>query len=193
MMTQLILVRHGETESNRKHILQGQSDGMLNNSGKQQAKELAIRLQDMKIDRVLSSDMRRAVDTAAPIAKHHGIPVEEKLILREWNCGKLDGFPAEALHKALAESDLPLVDFRPEDGETLREVRKRAATFLEEIERDCQEMTVLVCSHGDFLRMLASNLLKISVEEANDIRFKNATFSVFEKKGGSWNLKSFNN
>lgn len=192
-MIRLILVRHGETEANRKHFLQGQSNGKLNETGKQQAKDLAFQLKDMKIDQILSSDMVRAIDTAAAIAEFHQIAVEEKIILREWNCGILDGLPAEALHKALVESELPLADFRPEEGETLREVRKRAAVFLEEIERDFQGMTVLVCSHGDFLRMLASNLQDISFEDANDIRFKNASYSIFEKGDQRWKTVSLNN
>jgi len=192
-MTCLILVRHGQTEANLNHFLQGQSDGALNDTGKQQAKKLAVNLKDMKIDRILSSDMRRARNTAAAIAGFHELAVEENKILREWNCGKLDGLPAEELHKALADSDLPLADFRPEDGETLREVRERAAAFLEEIEKDFEGLTVLVCSHGDFLRMLTSILQDIKFEEANNIRLKNASYSVFEKEGRHWKTVSLNN
>ena len=166
-------------QSESQPFSSGSSDGALNETGKQQAKNLAVHLKDMRIDRILSSDMRRARNTAAAIAVFHGLTVEENKILREWNCGKLDGLPAEELHKALKNSDLPLADFRPEEGETLREVRGRAAAFLEEIERDFDSLTVLVCSHGDFLRMLTSILQDIKFEEANNIRLKNASTQHF--------------
>ena len=167
-MIRLILVRHGQTKANLNHFLQGQSDGALTKIGIQQAENLAHHLQGIKIDRILSSDMRRAKNTADAIAKYHGLPVEVKPIIREWNCGKLDGLPAEELFKALAKSEQALPDFRPEEGETLREVQKRAMKFLQEIENDFTDLNVVVCSHGDFLRMLISVLTKKSIQEANE-------------------------
>jgi len=192
-MTRLILVRHGQTEANLNHFLQGQSDGALTKTGKQQAEILAYHLNNMEIDRILSSDMRRAKNTAAARAKHHGSVVEVKPIIREWNCGKLDGLPAEELFRALAKSKQPLPDFRPEEGETLREVQKRALKFLHEIENDFTELDVLVCSHGDFLRMLISVLTHISIEEANDLYLNNASYSIFERGDQQWNTIAINN
>ena len=185
-MTKLILVRHGQTESNLKHILQGQSDGALTELGQQQAEVLANQMKDMPIDRIFSSDYKRASHTAEAIARSHGITVEEKPILREWNCGKLDGLPAEELYRARAKSNKPLPDFRPKGGETLREVQKRALKFLQDIENNYKNLNIVVCSHGDFLRMLISVIKKISIEEANDIHLDNVSYSLFEYADGHW-------
>jgi len=192
-MIRLILVRHGQTKANLNHFLQGQSDGALTKIGIQQAENLAHHLQGIKIDRILSSDMRRAKNTAEAIAKYHGLPVEVKRITREWNCGKLDGLPAEELFKALAKSEQPPPDFRPEEGETLREVQKRAMKFLQEIENDFADLNVVVCSHGDFLRMLISVLTQKSIQEANGIHLNNSSYSIFERGNMRWDTISINN
>jgi alpha-ribazole phosphatase len=192
-MIRLILVRHGQTKANLNHFLQGQSDGAMTNIGKQQAEDLAHHLQGTKIDRILSSDMKRAKNTAAAIAILHGVAVEVKPIIREWNCGKLDGLPAEELFRALEKSEQPLPDFRPEEGETLREVQKRALKFLHKIEDDSADLNVVVCSHGDFLRMLISVITHISIEEANGIHLNNTSYSIFERGDKQWNTIAINN
>jgi broad specificity phosphatase PhoE len=185
-MTELILVRHGQTESNIKKYLQGQSDGPLIEIGKKQARAIAEVLKEKEIDMVISSPLIRARDTAKEIAKVHGLPVVENPILREWHCGKLDGLPAEALFEALEKAGLPIAEFRPEGGETLIEVQARAKQFLDEVEEKYDGLRVVVCSHGDFLRMLISLLLGLSIEEANEIHIENAAYSRFVKEGDKW-------
>ena len=191
-MTRLILVRHGQTEANVNRRLQGQSDGALTSKGKRQAQELALHLKDMAIDRILSSDLRRAKDTAAAIAKYHNIKTITMPMLREWNCGELDGMPAEALKDALDQSNLPLPDFRPEGGETLREVQQRAENFLQGVQSKYKGLKVLVCSHGDFIRMLMSLLMQINIEEANAIHLDNISYSIFDKGGNVWSSSAIN-
>ena len=72
----LILVRHGETEGNVKQIIQGQTHGKLTKKGIKQAKLLARRLKNEKIDVVFSSDLQRAKNTTKQILNHHcKIPV----------------------------------------------------------------------------------------------------------------------
>lgn len=56
------IVRHGETEENRQHVIQGQLDTQLNETGRDQARRLAVGLQDTKFERAYSSDLARAVD-----------------------------------------------------------------------------------------------------------------------------------
>lgn len=185
-------MRHGQTEANLNRRLQGQSDGVLTSKGKQQAEELALHLKDMTIDRILSSDLRRAKNTAATIAKHHDIEVISMPILREWNCGELDGLPAEALKDALDQFNQPLSDFRPEGGETLREVQQRAVTFLQDVQSKYMGLNVLVCSHGDFIRMLMSLLMRIEIEEANTIHLDNVSYSVFDQNGNNWSVSAIN-
>lgn len=191
-MTELILVRHGQTLSNLKLYLQGQSDGELTELGRQQARAVAAVLKDLPVDAVISSPLIRAKDTAAEIARYHQLPVTINPLAREWHCGVLDGRPAQALFDARDRAGLPLADFRPEGGETLREVQDRARQFLAEIEGQYAGQRVVICSHGDFLRMLISLLRGITIDEANNIHLENATYSHFVKQDDVWVNRGMN-
>ncbi len=88
----LILTRHGETEENKKGILQGQKVGTLSKKGIRQAKKLAIRLKGKKIDAVYSSDLARAKNTAKEIMVFHPkTPLHLSKNLRETFLGKYAG------------------------------------------------------------------------------------------------------
>jgi broad specificity phosphatase PhoE len=197
-MLRLILVRHGQTEANLRKILQGQSDGPLTALGLQQAERLAIHLKNFHIDQIYSSDLSRASDTAAAIAKYHHIHFQTSPLLREWNGGELDGQPAEVfkqLVQTLKSSNNPLSAYRARGGETLIEVRQRAGAFLQQLITNNQGQTVLVCSHGDFLRMLMSVILKKDADEAEtstSFFLDNASFSIFKLDGDQWKIIAFN-
>ncbi len=79
VLMKLILVRHGETEENKNLILiGGECQGTLSEKGKQQAKEMALKLKDVRIDVICSSDLARVVDTASEIR----IPTRTRLSMR---------------------------------------------------------------------------------------------------------------
>ncbi len=75
MKTTLFLVRHGETVDNANKIMQGQTQGQLNDEGVRQAEQLRNQLAATPIDMVVSSDLKRAVDTARIVAEPHGLEV----------------------------------------------------------------------------------------------------------------------
>ncbi|CAG1007739.1 putative phosphoglycerate mutase [Anaerolineales bacterium] len=191
-MLRLVLVRHGQTDANLNRVLQGQSDGELNAAGRRQAEELGRYLKDFHVDQVVSSPMRRAQDTAAAIARYHRLTVKTTPLIVEWNCGVLDGVSAGVFRKKLQESGVPLSSFRPEGGENLLEVRQRAAAFLTDVIANYLGQTVLVCSHGDFMRALMSLILQISIEEASGIHFDNASYSILEFENGHWSPVALN-
>ena len=191
-MLRLILVRHGQTDANLNRFLQGQSDGLLNATGLQQAEALGRHLKDFSIDHIISSTLRRAQETAAAIARYHHLDVKTSILVKEWNCGLLDGVPAEVFRKKLQESETPLSAFRPEGGETLLEVQQRAVIFVNDLVANYQDQTVLVCSHGDFMRALMSVLRQTSVEETSEIYFDNASYTILELENGHWNLIALN-
>lgn len=173
-------------------VLQGQSDGVLTAVGRDQARAIGAVLKDMLVDLVISSPLIRARDTAAEIARYHNLSVAINPLVREWHCGTLDGKPAQALFDAREQAGLPLADFRPEGGETLREVQDRAARFLSDIEKNHANQCVVVCSHGDFLRMLISKLQGLAIEEANAIHIENAAYSCFIQQGDGWANRGLN-
>ena len=185
-MTRVILIRHGETSANAEFRLQGASDGPLTVLGEQQIEHLGRHFRSFQIDHVVSSDLRRAVLTAEAIGKHHDITVEQNPLVREWDCGVWDGRTAEVFLDMLAKFDKPISEFHPEGGETLAEVRNRADKFLARVLRDHKGETVVVCSHGDFMRMMVGSMLALSIDQASQFFFNNASYSLFEHDGRAW-------
>jgi broad specificity phosphatase PhoE len=188
----LLLVRHGQTDANLHRRIQGQSDGELNAAGIAQVEALAASLKDTPLDAILSSPLRRARHTAEAIARYHRLNVLVTPLLAEWNCGALDGLPAEEFRALLKQSGLPLAQFRPPGGETLSEVRQRAEDFLAGLAAFPPGRTVLVCSHGDLLRALLSVLQQVEAEATAGVYFENAAVTTLEQQGGGWRLVEMN-
>ena len=95
-MITLFLARHGETEDNAAHILQGQLPGKLSHQGIEQAKDLALELKDTTFEYIISSDLARCVHTADIINEGRDIPHIQTPLLRERDWGSFTG-------KAIAE------------------------------------------------------------------------------------------
>src|ERR671936_1145808 len=90
-VTTLLLARHGETDWNRARRWQGHADRPLTERGRAQAAELAARLAEIPLDAVYSSDLRRARETAAAVARRKELPVFELRELREVDVGSWEG------------------------------------------------------------------------------------------------------
>lgn len=137
-MTKLYLVRHGETLDNVNQIMQGQTQGMLTEAGRQQALQLCERFRNEAVDAFVASDLRRSVDTCVIIAQPHGKEVVQTPLLRERDWGDFTGrfIP-----------DLKGLDF-PENVESLDALKQRAAEFLDFIRKRFPDQTVLAVGHG---------------------------------------------
>ncbi len=188
----LFLVRHGETDANLNHYLQGTSDGPLNAAGKVQVERLGNHLKNIALDHVYASDLQRAVETANAIARVHGLIVEIDSQLREWNVGEMDGMPAAVYLKLIKETGKPLSQFDPPGGQKLSEVRERADAVIDKIVARHRGESVLVCSHGDFMRMMIGSILQIDVDMATAFHFDNASYSVFEFTDNRWKIIALN-
>ncbi|MBI2129677.1 histidine phosphatase family protein [Candidatus Woesearchaeota archaeon] len=181
----LIIVRHGETEENTKGITQGHKHGKLTKTGIEQARKLALRLKDEKIDCIYSSDLQRAKDTTEEIAKFHKAPIHYTSELREQHPGVFEGRPREELRKTKEESRLSLAEFKPEGGESFTESKERAQKFLNMLFKRHTKGTILISSHAAFITMLLGILLNKSIEEAFKLRQSNACVNIIEIKENS--------
>ncbi len=137
-MTILYLVRHGETVDNAAQIMQGQTQGCLNENGKRQACELRDRLADVHIDAFVSSDLKRAIDTAAIVSRKPADAIAKTPLLRERDWGSFTGRFIPSLKD----------ETWPDDIETLKELKNRARLFLEYIRENYPDKTVLAVGHG---------------------------------------------
>lgn len=137
-MTTLYLVRHGETVDNARQVMQGQSQGQLNETGYAQAREVADRLRDVHFDAIIASDLRRSVQTAQIIAEPHQLPVVSTPLLRERDWGDFTGMFIPNL-KGLEW---------PANVESLDHLLDRASQFLDFLRADYPGQTVLAVGHG---------------------------------------------
>ena len=136
--TTLFLVRHGETIDNARQVMQGQTQGCLNERGRQQARQVARRLASESVDAVVSSDLRRAIQTAELIATHHSLPVTTTPLLRERDWGSFTGRFIPDL-KGMAW---------PDDIESEQALLQRAARFLQYITATYPGKRVVAVGHG---------------------------------------------
>lgn len=148
-MPLLLVVRHGQADGNLDHRFIGQTDVALDHKGREQAESLARHLVGRKIDRIISSDLSRAVDTVAPLAERLSLPIEIDRRLREIGNGEWSGLlPTEiaAGWPDLWMSYLKGADVQRPGGETWEEVRARVLDVVSDLE-DFQG-TVVLCTHG---------------------------------------------
>ena len=137
-MTTILLVRHGETVDNARQIMQGQTQGELNEQGREQALKVAERLSSEPIDAVVASDLHRAIQTAEYIAVPHGLPVTTTKLLRERDWGSFTGRFIPDLRG----------EVWPDDIESEKTLLERARSFLIYITTTYPDKRVVAVGHG---------------------------------------------
>ena len=198
--TTFYLVRHGQTEYNRKGIVQGRNiDSVLNATGRAQARKLARRLADMPFDAIYSSTMRRAVETADALAEAH--PAAPRCALEdleEMSWGVYEGQPAtdevlEAFDAVKKKWRAGHFDGAVEGGESVRGVQQRALRALDHIVEQHAGGTVLIVAHGRFLRILIATLLDdYGLERMHEVKHTNTAVNRLVCCGGTYTADLLN-
>ena len=145
----LYVIRHGQTNTNKHHQVNGRKDSKLTLIGKLQAIKTGIKLTDKKFDLVFSSPLSRAVKTAHLITTGPVI-IDPRLIERSY--GKFEGikkkdFPYREYwkyHKNLSDNDV----------ESVKEVVKRAEKLIKDLKKKYSNKTVLLVTHSGFARAI---------------------------------------
>ena len=155
MDTILYLARHGETVDNAYQIMQGQTQGELNENGLRQAHELSELWKDREIDVVMASDLKRSVDTAAILAVPHGLEVVTTPLLRERDWGGFTGRYIPSLKN----------EVWPDDIETLENLLSRAGEFIAYVKKTYPGKKVLAVGHGIINKAVQAVYFKKSMSE----------------------------
>lgn len=164
-------MRHGATEWNRTKRAQGHADIDLNAEGRKQALRAARELARLDIEAVYSSDLRRAADTATPIATSHGVEITPLVELREIDQGEWTGLTVDEIRRRWPERWGPARHYsqRP-GGESPRQVRERALRALKKVVESHPEGTVVVVSHGVTIRCLMAEALGYDERRSASLR-----------------------
>jgi broad specificity phosphatase PhoE len=159
-MTRVFLVRHGATDWNKEKRAQGHADIDLNDEGHRQAASVAQELAHSDIDAVYSSDLKRALDTAGPIAAAHGLDVNVDKDFREIDQGEWEGLTADEIRTRWPDLWGPNRHYntRP-GGESPQQVRERALAALARAVKAHPDEAIVVVSHGGTIRWLSAEAL----------------------------------
>jgi len=163
MATRLLLVRHGATQLTAENRFSGAIGVDLSDEGRKQVGWLAGRLADDKITAVYTSPLSRTMETAAILAKPHGIVPQIRDGLREISHGHWEGLTRREVEERFPGEydawDADPFTFAPADGESGLAVLSRALPVIREVVLAHRDETVLVVSHKATLRLLMSSLL----------------------------------
>jgi 2,3-bisphosphoglycerate-dependent phosphoglycerate mutase len=200
--TDLVLIRHGETAWNRERRIQGQLDTPLNEEGRRQAQAAArrlgeqasrYRLDDPAAEAVLvSSDLMRCRETAAPIVAATGLRASYDVRLRERSYGVFQGRTYDEVRHDMAEawgrwlSRDP--DYDVEGGESLRTFQKRVEVVLVEIACANVGRTVVVVTHGGVLDMACRLCRGMDLTAPRDYELLNASLNRIRWDGTRFDI-----
>jgi len=163
--TQIIFVRHGQTEWNYLSRYQGHTDVVLSEEGIKQAHALRERFKQAKLEAIYSSDLQRAIKTAEIINKEHQLPLQILPELREIYFGEWEGLThrqieeqyADLLHQWWTTPHLVQIP----GGESLDNVQKRSMRALKKILAQYQSGQIMIVAHGVIIATMICGLLDI--------------------------------
>ena len=185
MKTKIIMIRHGQSQANAESRFAGHSDFDLTDLGRQQAKCAADYLRKCGIvpDVIYSSDLKRAHNTALPIAEEFGLPINDTEGLREIFAGDWEG----RLFDEIKEEYPDLFgcwfgdngNCRCPNGESVAELGQRVFECLAEIGEENRDLTVAVATHATPIRALQAITTYGSVSEIKKVPWvSNASVST---------------
>ena len=190
--TQIIIVRHGQTEWNIKGIPQGYLDSPLTPRGLAQAKALGQRLARENFTALYSSDLGRAVQTAVEISNvtGHGIITDARL--RERHLGIFQGLNGEEIVAKYPEERRLMRSQGPgyviPGGESMVQQVERNIACLNELAARHEGEQIVVVTHGGVVSAFFRHTLEISLEAPRRFEFVNAGINVFVRDEGNWML-----
>ncbi|MBC3935225.1 histidine phosphatase family protein [Undibacterium sp. CY7W] len=191
-MTEILLIRHGETAWNAVKRLQGHLDIPLNAEGRRQAKALAAALQNEKLDAIIASDLQRAVQTAGEIARLQGLSTRTDPGLRERCFGGFEGelyselphkYPEE--HAAWRAHD-PDAEFPPGEnaGETIRRFHQRVMEHILHYARQFDGKKIAIVAHGGVLECAYRAAKQLPLDAPREVTIYNASINRFIYQDG---------
>jgi broad specificity phosphatase PhoE len=181
---ELVLVRHGETDWSRSLRHTGRTDVELTEEGERQARAVGEALRGRSFAAVLSSPLRRSLDTA----RLAGFEPEVREELAEWDYGEYEGLTTPQIREQVP--DWTIWRYGAPGGESLEQVSARAARVLEELAR--VEGDVLVFSHGHFLRLLTARWLELGGAEGRLFALDSGTLSTLGHEREQRVIRSWN-
>jgi probable phosphoglycerate mutase len=175
--TEIIFIRHGETEWNSQQRMQGHSNSDLSSVGQAQIQALGQWMKNVPFDHIYSSDSLRAKQTAEAITQFSGHELKIDLRLREKNLGVFEGLTSEEARERHPEvfslfktaGSKYVID----EGESTQQLQDRALEIVDEIRIKHPKERVLLVTHGGLIRVVMKHSLGLSLETPTRFLIRN--------------------
>ncbi len=193
-MTELLLIRHGETLWNQQGRMQGQHDSPLTALGLQQARQLARRLKDVAFTALYASDLGRAHQTARCIADATGHEIVADRDLRERSFGIFEGLTNDEIKARYPDDYAPFArrdpDYAMPRGESAAAFRKRCVDCLESLARLHPDARIVVVTHGLVLDALYRVASRMAYDVPRGFPLLNCSVNTFRHGPQGWHAVS---
>jgi probable phosphoglycerate mutase len=167
-MDRLLCIRHAQSTMNAAGLWQGQADPSLSEEGREQARRLAVRLAGESLSVLVTSDLRRARETAEIAASRLGIPTRLEPALRELDVGVWSGLARDVIARRWPEDFGRFrsgdIDVRAGGGETRRELRARVVAALLALLQIYRGERIAVVTHMGVIRSVAPGVVLSNAE-----------------------------
>ena len=182
----LILVRHGETDWNRQRRVQGITDIPLNQRGVEQAERLARALRNEHIENILSSPLKRALQTAEIVNRCHGKTIRPVSALGELDQGDFEGRTISEIMETNADflrqwAADPASVIMP-GGESLSALQRRALLAIEGVL--IEGKNTLIVSHNFTIMTILCTFRYNNLNKVREFRVDPASISIVEYENG---------
>lgn len=186
-MTRFIIVRHGYSENNKEKKFTGHIDVNLDEIGYRQAEDVKnYVLSNYKVDKVYSSDLKRAYETVKPIAVQLNLPLVKMAEFREINVGKWQGMTFDDVAKNYPNEFGSVANrtdsFRYPGGESVGEMKERFISAIDKIAEENENKTIVIGTHGGAVRLFVNHFEK---SERESIAIPNGSITVFTYDKGN--------
>lgn len=196
MTTTVILVRHGQTESNINGFYMGWSDEDINDIGYTQSRSLSSRLACLPIASVYSSPLKRTYTTATILAKPHGLELKVLDDLIEIRLGDWQGLHTDEIRQRWPElwqqSRIDPSELTMPNGESFKQVTERAVRAFKTIVAANQGKQAVIVTHDVIIRGLVAHVLGVSNSIYRRFEINNASLSVIRVIDGNARLITLN-
>lgn len=191
MLKRVYLIRHGETDWNAQQRWQGMEPTPLNKAGYEQAQALADYLADRPIGSIYSSDLPRAIQTAAALGARLGVEAQVDERWREIDVGIFQGLSSAEVQQRypaeLAAWQENYYDYVIPQGESRRALQTRAYAAWQDMLGRQNGAEAVVVSHGGAIRMLLRRLFG-DQHQGVEAHIANTSITTLEPGDGGWRL-----
>lgn len=195
MKARFLVVRHGETEWNVASRIQGHSDSPLTARGLQQADALAARLARESFDRLVASDLGRALDTARRVAASTGHALEVDPRLRERCFGRAEGLTYGELDHEYPEAFSKVRETDPDyampGGESRHAFHERVCNAFAALAQAHDGERIAVVTHGGVIASLYRQIHGIAVTVPHPIPMPNTAINAIAFDAGTWHVEAW--